>query len=1086
MNIKIISAGAGSGKTYRLTTEMVDLLKRGVRANGIIATTFTRKAASELQERVRVRLLEAGMSRQAEELTNALIGTVHGLGVKLLQRFAFEAGVSPEVSIIADEDQQILFNQSLTTVLTEARVKTMDSLSDRLGLSEQSNFDWRSEVRRLTEVARANDFSEAALRRSSQLSVDHFRPFLGRRSDKSTEAYRQELERLLLDTIRKLEHNADETKTTKSALATLQQYRRELQLRGEFFWPQWAKLSKLKVGAKSREDAAPLIEFARSHDQHPRFHQDIQDFIEQVFDITIAAIQEYDAYKKRRGLIDYTDMEVLIKRLLDQPLVRRVLSEELDLLMVDEFQDTSPLQLEIFLKLSGLANYSVWVGDPKQSIYGFRGADPELMQAIIDQTGGVKPEDIQEYSWRSREDIVNAANALFTHAFSQLPPEQVALKAKRTKFPQEHSLNRSPEPLEMDTALIHWHFRYELENKKQPGKPWTENCIAEQLREWLAEGRQILPKGEKQYRKARPGDVAILCRSNKGCQEMAEALNRAGLRVAISREGLLGAAEAKLVLACLKYLLNRRDSLSVAEILRLAAGWPTEKIIEHRLAHLAKSGGAPWAAENEIIRYLDAIRDQIVDFSSAETLNLLLGELDIRRMVAAWGNVQQRLDNIDLLRKLALQYEEACNRLHTAASLGGLLLYLNELERGKQDFQGAGEGPDAVNVLTYHKSKGLEWPVVICHSLEGQLRAEVWGVDLIPESPEVDLDNILGNRWLRYWVNPYGRQYQYTPVAERLEDSQVKQVKKQKALQEEARLLYVGVTRARDYLILPSTAHPTRWLNRVWHGQEDQPTLDPYAHESPWEWNGQVLPMDSGTYLRPRDFTVADPPDETVRFIEPQYGERTHEPLEIDLRRGSTEGFCMLQMGNWQYYGMAARPLPENEDPYAYAKALKALLTAYHPDYSRQELMTISEGLSRRYEIEEAENLLERAEHFYNWVDAQFTYQQMHRKLPIRHIRGAKLFSAVLDLVLESPSRLTLIQHSGFAGGEKECRNKVRQLANWLHLSKEALEQLYPGKPVRSFVHFVLSTRLIEVVTQGSAPPQNAPKTQNRGSVEPS
>jgi len=110
MNIKIISAGAGSGKTFRLTEEMVRLLKEGVRPNGIIATTFTNKAAAELQERVRVRLLEEGLTEAANDLTNALIGTVHGLGVKLLKRFAFEAGVSPEVNIIADEDQQILFN----------------------------------------------------------------------------------------------------------------------------------------------------------------------------------------------------------------------------------------------------------------------------------------------------------------------------------------------------------------------------------------------------------------------------------------------------------------------------------------------------------------------------------------------------------------------------------------------------------------------------------------------------------------------------------------------------------------------------------------------------------------------------------------------------------------------------------------------------------------------------------------------------------------------------------------------------------------------------------------------------------------
>ncbi|MFN5365476.1 MAG: UvrD-helicase domain-containing protein, partial [Bacteroidota bacterium] len=119
MNIKIISAGAGSGKTHRLTGEMYDLMKDGiVRPSGIIATTFTKKAAAELQERVRLKLLQNGMTEEASELGEALIGTVHSIGTRLLQRFAFEAGVSPLVEIIADGDEQRIFNESLAQVLT--------------------------------------------------------------------------------------------------------------------------------------------------------------------------------------------------------------------------------------------------------------------------------------------------------------------------------------------------------------------------------------------------------------------------------------------------------------------------------------------------------------------------------------------------------------------------------------------------------------------------------------------------------------------------------------------------------------------------------------------------------------------------------------------------------------------------------------------------------------------------------------------------------------------------------------------------------------------------------------------------------
>jgi superfamily I DNA/RNA helicase len=81
MNLKIISAGAGSGKTYRLTQEMFALLQSGVRASGIIATTFTKKAAAELQERVRTKLLEEGLTQAANDLSNALIGTVNSICV---------------------------------------------------------------------------------------------------------------------------------------------------------------------------------------------------------------------------------------------------------------------------------------------------------------------------------------------------------------------------------------------------------------------------------------------------------------------------------------------------------------------------------------------------------------------------------------------------------------------------------------------------------------------------------------------------------------------------------------------------------------------------------------------------------------------------------------------------------------------------------------------------------------------------------------------------------------------------------------------------------------------------------------------
>ena len=665
--MKIISAGAGSGKTYRLTQEMVQYLQGGeVRASGIIATTFTNKAAAELQERVRVKLLEEGLSAEADELANALIGTVHGLGVKLLKRFAFEAGVSPQVDIIADEDQQIMFNQSLSMVLNNKRIRVMEGLADRLGLNKTERYDWRQEVKKITDVARANDFSAEVLTKSKAKSYKSLAEFLGAVSSKSSEAFSAELLQQMETTIATIEENPDSTKTTKTAVSNLKILRNELRLRGELNWHQWVKIAKTKVGAKSRDDFFDLQELAWKHDTHPQFHQDLQDFINGIFDVAMEAIEEYDQYKKRRGLIDYIDMELQVKRLLDHPSVQKILEEELDLLMVDEFQDTSPIQLEIFYKLSRFAKYSVWVGDPKQSIYGFRGADPKLMQAIIEKQGGIRPEDIQEYSWRSREDIVYATNAIFCKAFSDLKEEQVALKPKRLKIANADSANKESEPLQMGDALMHWHFELDSDKKRHPAG-WFENAIATSTATMLQRQVVIVPKGESQSRAIRPGDVAVLCRSNIACQKMAEAFHKAGLKAAISRAGLLGTAEAKLILACLKYFLNEADSLSIAEIQLLASSKNIEAIIEDRIQFLRKAEEnkyLKWGIDDPIIQHIQQLRKDAIEFSSSEILNLLLEELDLRRIIASWGNVQQRFDNIDVLRKFALQYEEGCNRLH--------------------------------------------------------------------------------------------------------------------------------------------------------------------------------------------------------------------------------------------------------------------------------------------------------------------------------------------------------------------------------------------------------------------------------------
>lgn len=1065
-NLKIISAGAGSGKTYRLTSEMVELLKGGVRASGIIATTFTKKAAAELQERVRVRLLEEGLTDQADELTNALIGTVHGLGVKLLRRFAFEAGVSPDVDIIADEDQQVMFNKSLATVLTLDKMEAMDRYTNSLGLNKKGEYDWRKKVKELTDVARSNDFSIEVLEKSKKKSYETFKTFLGKKSDRDPEEFQLDLLAKMDEAILRLENNEDETKVTRGGIETLKSLRNELNLRGTLDWHKWVKISKLKVGAKSKDDIEALKEVALAHDTHPQFHQDIENFIDQIFDIAIEAIQEYEAYKKQRGLIDYIDMEIQVKRLLDHPYVKEVLQSELDLLMVDEFQDTSPIQLEIFFKLSQIAKHSVWVGDPKQSIYGFRGADPKLMQAIIEKMGGVKPEDIQEYSWRSREDIVFATNAIFTKAFSQLPENQVVLKPKRLKMAKAESKNKVSEPIEVGEAIHHWHFEADVEGNRLPGRPWMENSIANAVKGMLDKAPLVFPKDGEEWRALQPGDIAILCRSNAECQYVADALHQAGLKAAIARTGLLHTAEAKLILACLKYMLNKHDSLSIAEILKLASGKHIEEIIENRLAFLEKedTNSSRWAEDDHYIEKLNELRRTTVELSSAELLDVVLEELDLRRIIAKWGKVEQRLDNVDVMRRFALQYEEACNRLHTAASLGGFLLWLNDLGNAQKDVQGSGEGSDAVNVLTYHKSKGLEWPMVICHSLEGKLRSDVFGMYIVAESDEIDLDNILANRWLRFWINPYSDQSGGTALTERLAASEVSKVAKEQALQEEARLLYVGITRARDYLVFPTRKKPTLWLNRVWHeGEEKIPSLDENSGETQWEW-GNILYKDTWVQYFGKDFRHAEMSDERILFLGERKGTYPHPNFHWDLTKEHISNI-QAKLGAITNYG-ANLPVVEKSDAYIQAKMSKAFVIADRLEYDDDIRWKMANEFIDRFELMDSvgeDALLSFSKKFLNHLEDSFSIKKIYRKYPIRHFYQSRLFETVIDFVIETEQGLVIIQNSGFAGDTKKMKNKALELSGWLFLAKSALRNIFQKEKVKTIVHFVLDGSLVTV-----------------------
>ncbi len=186
----------------------------------------------------------------------------------------------------------------------------------------------------------------------------------------------------------------DTTKTTGKAADAARQVLSDLRAGRTLRWQDWSSLANLGAAKKSAGLVEPINALAAQHVRLPEFRADIEAAVRTVFDLAALALTTYREYKAEHGFIDFVDQECLALELLEKPEVRERLEGVYDLVLIDEFQDTSPIQLAIFLKLAEVAKRSVWVGDQKQSIFGFRGSDPELMNAAIaDDLGRARAED---------------------------------------------------------------------------------------------------------------------------------------------------------------------------------------------------------------------------------------------------------------------------------------------------------------------------------------------------------------------------------------------------------------------------------------------------------------------------------------------------------------------------------------------------------------------------------------------------------------------------------------------------------------------------------------------------------------------
>lgn len=484
-------------------------------------------------------------------------------------------------------------------------------------------------------------------------------------------------------------------------------------------------------------------------------------------------VQEYLTQAKRRArVLDFTDLEVHALRALRAPQVQSYYAQRWKAFLVDEFQDTNPVQGELLEFLTQGTILSI-VGDAKQSIYGFRRADVAVFGAWRERiiaAGGT--EVVLDTSFRTHQTLVQAVNRVFALVLGELRQD---LDAHRTESPH-------PGP----------HLRVYAVAEKGVNKPQLLPAegmyIAQQLKEMLDAQTLVHDKGSGRLRPLVPGDIAILSRTWGPLDLYGEALASLGIPVAPAGGGnLLETREAKDAWALLRFLADPTDDLALVAVLRS----PWFAVSDRVLFIVAQT----LPQETSWWQYL-----QEMDVSELTRPVAVLSQLLREQAVAPPTRLLQMADRLSGYTAVIGNLPGAARR---EADWRGFLELVRRLEQGTNDVFGVVrrlkrlavggvevprlplQAENAVALMTIHGAKGLEWPVVVVPDLTYQRRNNTEPVYFDPElGVALKLEDEAGESqkpFLYIWLE---------------------QRHKQQEEAEALRVLYVALTRARDHLIL--------------------------------------------------------------------------------------------------------------------------------------------------------------------------------------------------------------------------------------------------------------------------------------------
>jgi ATP-dependent helicase/nuclease subunit A len=1086
--IKIISASAGSGKTTRLARLLEESVTSGqVRPDAIVATTFTTKAAAELSERARRQLLRAGRVDDAHRLGAARIGTVNSVCDRLVADFALELGLPPRLRVIEERLAAEQLSRAMAAAVSPEISQELTALTRRM-----EALDWQSDVRRLIESCRSNDIALDSLDRCAERSTRAALGLFG-----AAEADGATLDAALVSGLERFlagyEAGDDTTKRSAAAADVARSALGRLRSGARLLWREWAKLAGLQVGKRSREHAELLHEAAAAHDRHPALQRDVARAIALVYAVARQTLASYQARKREWGVIDFVDQEVLALGLLRRDDVRRRLAGSIDLVLVDEFQDTSPLQLAIFLELAKIAPRSVWVGDQKQAIYGFRGTDPKLMNAALEEflegTDAGLVQDVVEgivadgqpetlsISYRSRPELVRLTSAIFTRAFAThgMPEARVRLEPAS-----------DDEPAGLGPIVEYWPLKLADRRKTTQLQP----AVAEGVRRLLADpSQQVRERQTGEVRRALPGDVAVLCRTNAQCLGVATALEAHGIRALVAKSGLLDTAEGRLAIAALRLWIDRGDRVAAAELRRLIdfPDQPDAWLSATLTARNAPGSGSEPSQRSESQRQPDVVatlRAAAATYGAlgpVEALDCASDAIGLRQLCHRWGDASRRLANLDALRSHATRYVEESGAAGEAPTTTGLLGYLlaladDAMGKVRQDDQAVRQPGQAVTVTTWHRAKGLEWPITVLFGLERQRERDALGVNVVSDRETFQIDDPLGERWVRYLPTPYHFNQRYVPFVERLASDPQNKALQQESRREALRLLYVGWTRARDRLVL---AADERALFKGILGtlrEIDEELLCEPNDDATTIWAGRVVDVP----IHPTEPTEPTPPapapdraylpgqrrEHPRAYVAPSTLESNaigHQPTHPDGSELELDIATTVEIG-------APIEVREGADLNAVGNALHAFYASDSPTRAPDRRLADASALLSAWGAADAlpaDALVASADALLAWIAQTWPDAQRQREWPIMHrLPSGSIVRGSVDLVVELDDRLVVIDHKCIGGDLAQVLERAARYRGQLAAYGAALASA-TGKTIEGlWLHLPLNGRVIAVIGQ--------------------